>query len=235
MNAPAARRPCDRVVPLQDCLAVAAVGLCPYLLPAHEPLRVSSGSLSPCTFPGTRSSSTRSRPVEPTDAGRLVVFRDPQHHELDVELVVTVAGHTMAIEDAGLGGTRNPTEAPTMPCSRSTDRAARAPSRPVEGRLDLLRPGRRAPDAVSRAGDNRTESIEARTGGPSRSASSWVGSPSPSKSLRPTAAPRCADTRFPKGSRRPAGQGVPHHGADRGFVMSKTFIRSSHEHEGETS
>ena len=52
-HAGAARRPCDRVAPLQDCLAVATVGLLAVLaLTALEPLRVSSGSLSPMLVPG---------------------------------------------------------------------------------------------------------------------------------------------------------------------------------------
>ena len=134
-------------------LAVAAVALlAALLLTALEPLRVTSGSMSPTLVAGDQvlvdKISVRLRP--PTQ-GDLVVFRDPQHHELVVKRVVGLGGQTVAIEDAALvvdGVTRNE---PQVDVSR-IDSTYFGPVTVPLGAVFVL-------------GDNRSESIDSRTYG----------------------------------------------------------------------
>ena len=134
-------------------LAVAAVALLAVLLlTALEPLRVSSGSMSPTLVAGDQvlidKISVRLRP--PTQ-GDLVVFRDPQHHELVVKRVVALGGQTVAIEDAVLVVDGTVRHEPQVDLSRIDS--------------TYFGPVTVPPDAIFVMGDNRSESTDSRTYG----------------------------------------------------------------------
>ena len=134
-------------------LAVAAVALLAVLLlTALEPLRVTSGSMSPTLVAGDQvlvdKVSIRLRP--PTQ-GDLVVFRDPQHHDLVVKRVVALGGQNVSIEDAVL----------------VVDGVIRTEPQVDQSRIDstYFGPITVPRDAVFVLGDNRSESIDSRTYG----------------------------------------------------------------------
>jgi signal peptidase I len=122
------------------------------LVTALEPLRVSSQSMSPTLVAGDQvlvdKLSVRWRP--PAE-GELVVFRDPERHELVVKRVVAVSGRTVAIEDAEL----------------VVDGVVRHEPQVDLSRIDstYFGPVVVPPDAVFVLGDNRSESIDSRTYG----------------------------------------------------------------------
>ena len=134
-------------------LAVAAVALLAVLLlTGLEPLRVASVSMSPTLVAGDQvlvdKVSIRLRP--PTQ-GDLVVFRDPQHHDLVVKRVVALGGQTVAIEDAVLVVDGTIRQEPQVDLSRIDST--------YFGPITVPR------DAVFVLGDNRSESIDSRTYG----------------------------------------------------------------------
>ena len=134
-------------------LAVAAVALLAVLLlTALEPLRVSSGSMSPTLVAGDQvlidKISVRLRP--PTQ-GDLVVFGDPLHHELVVKRVVALGGQTVAIEDAVLVVDGTVRHEPQVDLSRIDS--------------TYFGPVTVPPDAIFVMGDNRSESTDSRTYG----------------------------------------------------------------------
>jgi signal peptidase I len=122
------------------------------LVTALEPLRVSSQSMSPTLVAGDQvlvdKLSVRWRP--PAE-GELVVFRDPERHELVVKRVVAVSGRTVALEDAEL----------------VVDGVVRHEPQVDLSRIDstYFGPVTVPPDAVFVLGDNRSESIDSRTYG----------------------------------------------------------------------
>ena len=122
------------------------------LVTALEPLRVSSQSMSPTLVAGDQvlidKLSVRWRP--PAE-GELVVFRDPERHELVVKRVVAVSGRTVAIEDAEL----------------VVDGVVRHEPQVDQSRIDstYFGPVTVPPLSIFVLGDNRSESIDSRTYG----------------------------------------------------------------------
>ena len=154
MDAPA--RLGDRATasrPYATRLAVAAVALLAVLLlTALEPLRVSSVSMSPTLEAGDQVIVDKvSLRWNPPAVGDLVVFRDPQHHELVVKRVVALGGQTVAIEDAVLVVDGTVRHEPQVDLSRIDS--------------TYFGPVTVPPDAVFVMGDNRSESTDSRTYG----------------------------------------------------------------------
>ena len=103
--------------------------------------------------------------MSPTDAGRLVVFRDPQHDVLDVKCVVAWVTRSWRSRMPSWAGTRNP---------QGLEEAVLAVDGTLrhEPQVDLSKtdstcfgPVTVPPDAVFALRDNPSESIDLRTYG----------------------------------------------------------------------
>lgn len=141
------RVPRSRVPLTALLLAVAVV-----LLAGIEPLRVTSGSMSPTLAAGDQVVIDKlSGHWRPPAVGDLVVFRDPEHDQLVVKRVVALGGQTVALEDGGL---------------LVDGLAPKEPQVNLRG-VDWMYfgPVTVPPDAVFVLGDNRFESIDSRTYG----------------------------------------------------------------------
>lgn len=122
------------------------------LLTGIEPLRVTSGSMSPTLAAGDQVVIDKlSGHWRPPAVDDLVVFRDPEHDQLVVKRVVALGGQTVALEDGGL---------------LVDGVAPREPQVNLRG-VDWMYfgPVTVPPDAVFVLGDNRFESIDSRTYG----------------------------------------------------------------------
>ena len=137
--------PVRRVVPLLVVPLLVLVAV--LLVTAVEPLRVSSQSMHPTLEAGDQvlvdKLSVHWR--QPTE-GELIVFRDPERHELVVKRVVALSGQTVAIEDASGSGTRLLARSIRMPCwwstrPRATNRRStcRGSTRPTSARSPFHR------------------------------------------------------------------------------------------------
>ena len=122
------------------------------LLAGLEPLRVTSGSMSPTLTAGDHVlvDKLTGRWQSP-EVGDLVVFRDPQHRELVVKRVVALGGQTVALEDAALVVDGSVRQEPQVDLTRIDS--------------TYFGPVTVPPDAVFVLGDNRSESIDSRTYG----------------------------------------------------------------------
>lgn len=148
--------PCDRGArvawrranPTVPAIVLVAV----LLVMAVEPLRVTSGSMSPTLTAGDQIVIDKvSGHWRPPTVGDLVVFREPVHRELVIKRVVALGGQTVALENGTL----------------FVDRARR-----VEPHVDLtgvdwmyFGPVTVPPDALFVLGDNRYGSVDSRTYG----------------------------------------------------------------------
>lgn len=125
------------------------------LLIGLEPLQVTSVSMKPTLTAGDHVLVDKftARWHSPK-VGDLVVFRDPEHHELVVKRVAALGGQTVALEDAVLFVEGKARHEPRIDLSR-IDSTYFGPVTVPPGTVFVL-------------GDNRSESIDSRTYGPIR-------------------------------------------------------------------
>jgi signal peptidase I len=138
--------------PLLLVLLTVTVAVFALLIAMLEPLRVTSGSMSPTLTTGDHVLIDKlSGRWRPSEIGDLVVFREPQGGELAVKRIVALEGQTVALEDGVLhvdGAPRHESQVDLA----SVDSVYFGPVTVPVGGVFVL-------------GDNRGDSIDSRTYG----------------------------------------------------------------------